>query len=124
MNSVIAHLTYLTVSIAIVIWVVRSLNRNSPVLLAAQYDPEQPVSQSLTSMLVTSFYLLAIGLTAMNGRQTADVEIATSIELTCTQIGLVIIGLAVAYFVILGVVIAIRRGFEREPKAPPPLPGG
>jgi len=73
-------------------------------------------------MLVTSFYLLAIGLTVMNVRQSADLGLETSIELTSTKIGLVIVGLASAHFVVVGTLMVLRREIPSDPIGPPPLP--
>jgi hypothetical protein len=100
-------LLYLAISIAVTIWVARTLNHNGRQFLVRGFDGVEEVADSVNHLLVVGFYLVNIGyeLLALRFGERPN-EIATAIEFLSTKIGLVLLVLGAIH---LGNMYAISR---------------
>jgi hypothetical protein len=55
------YLTYLTISIALTIWVARTLFKNGRIFLVDSFVGNEPLADSINHLLVVGFYLVNLG---------------------------------------------------------------
>jgi hypothetical protein len=117
-----SYLTYLTITIAVTIWVARTLHRNGRVFLTDAFHGNAALADSVNHLLVVGFYLINIGYATM-ALATRD-EIPTqraAIEFVSQKAGFILLVLGAMHFFNLYVFHRLRlRGLARF--APPPLP--
>ena len=76
MNLELGYLLYLGISIAMTIWVARTLSKNGEVFLVKCFGQDQQLAKSTNHLLVVGFYLVNIGFIAlrMDGWNEAKAE--------------------------------------------------
>ena len=121
------YLAYLVVTVALTIWVARTLFRNGQVFLAdALADPD--LAASVNKLLVVGFYLLNLGYVALAMRTGAAVLNTTdAVETLATKLGLVMLALGAIHFFNIFVLTRFRRRVQKQNLAklvPPHLPPG
>ena len=103
----LTYLAYVVLSLALTLWVGRTLNRNGKVFLAFNYQDRPDLVDAISNMLLVGFYLINIGFIAYTLRaNTQPLDAAQSIELLSTKIGLIAIVLGMMHF---GLMIALQR---------------
>jgi hypothetical protein len=113
---------YLLVSVALTVWVAKTLHKNGRIFLVDSFGGNEPLADSVNHLLVVGFYLMNIGyvtLALKYGVEIADPRQA--IETFSTKIGLVLVVLGVMHFFNLFVFTQMRRRALLH-KAPPPVP--
>ena len=121
--TVIAYCVYLLVSVALTIWVARTLHRNGRVFLVEAFRGNEPLADSVNHLLVVGFYLINIGYVALAlkyGTKPDDVQ--TAIEFFSTKIGWVLMVLGFMHFFNLFVFSRMRRRALMANVPPPVLP--
>src|SRR3954471_20396244 len=128
--TVIAYLLYLPISVAMTVWVARTLHRNGRVFLVAAFRGNETMADSVNHLLVVGFYLINTGFiaTALKyGTKPTDLE--SMIEFLSTKIGVVLIVLGAMHFFNMFNFDKMRRKGARPeypvaalPAVPPPLP--
>jgi hypothetical protein len=129
--TVFAYLLYLPISVAMTIWVARTLHRNGRVFVVAAFRGNEVMGDSVNHLLVVGFYLINIGFitTALRyGTKPADFE--GMLEFLSTKLGVVLLVLGAMHFFNLFNFDKMRRkGMRPEALAtgvphavPPPLP--
>ena len=105
----ITYATYIVISIAMTIWVARTLSKNGQVFLIDSFDGNEQLARSVNHLLVVGFYLLNIGyiLLALKTHKQID-TLRVCIEFLSEQIGFVLLVLG-ALHIINVVVIAKWR---------------
>ncbi len=96
---VISHLVYVIVSIALTVWVARTLHRNGRVFLVEAFHGNEQMADSVNHLLVVGFYLINVGyivLALKYGDKPTDVQGA--VEFLSTKIGLVLVVLGGMHF--------------------------
>src|SRR6266545_1037985 len=86
------YLAYLSISVALTVWVARTLHKNGRIFLVDSFHGNEPLADSVNHLLVVGFYLINIGYVALAlkyGDKAADAQ--TAIELLSTKIGLVLL---------------------------------
>ena len=120
-QQVYYYAAYLLVSLAITIWVGRSLNKNGRVFLVENFQGREALADSVNHLLLVGFYLINIGFVALalrfGGR---PVGIVQSIEFLSTKIGLVIVVIGAMHFNNMYALIKLRKSrmfdlFQRQP---------
>jgi hypothetical protein len=104
------YLSYLAISIAITIWVARTLHRSGRIFLLDAFHGNDVLADSVNQLLVVGFYLVNIGYIAL-ALKTAE-ELSTFrqvIELESTKIGLVLLILGAMHFFNMYVLNRMRR---------------
>src|SRR4051812_1985700 len=128
--TVLAYLLYLPISVAMTVWVARTLHRNGRVFLVAAFRGNETMADSVNHLLVVGFYLINVGFitTALRfGTKPADFE--GMLEFLSTKLGVVLLVLGAMHFFNLFNFDKMRRKGTRTeavaplaPAAPPVLP--
>lgn len=93
------YAVYLLVSIALTIWVARTLFRNGRVFLVDAFSGNTEVADSVNQLLVVGFYLLNIGyVTTVLRFGTKPRDLVEAIEYTSTKVGMVLLVLGAMHF--------------------------
>jgi hypothetical protein len=116
------YLSYLLISVALTIWVARTLHKNGRIFLVDSFLGNEQLADSVNHLLVVGFYLVNIGyvtLALKYGAAAANAQEA--LESLSTKVGLVLLVLGGMHFFNLAVFTKMRkRGLLH--KQPPPLP--
>src|SRR5690349_11659898 len=120
MNVVVAsYLFYLAISIALTVWVARTLHKNGRIFLVDSFHGNEPLADSVNHLLVVGFYLINIGYVALALKYGAKVADAPQfLEALSTKVGLVLVVLGVMHFFNLFVFSKMRRR-SLPPQIPP-----
>jgi hypothetical protein len=108
--TVWTHLAYLAISIALTVWVARTLHRNGRIFLVECFRGNTELADSVNHLLVVGFYLINIGyvtLALKYGVAAADAQEA--LESLSTKIGLVLLVLGFMHFFNLAVFTRMRK---------------
>lgn len=118
------YLAYLVVSIAVTIWVARTLHRNGRAFLVEAFHGQEVLADSINHLLVVGFYLINLGWIVMTLRTPYNLDTARSaVELLSDKIGTVLFVLGLMHFFNLFLFSRFRRrALDRLPSAPPPVP--
>jgi hypothetical protein len=118
--KLVTYLGYVLVSVALTIWVGRSLYRNGRVFLVDVFDGNSELANSVNHLLVVGFYLINLGFISLALRTGDAVSTATgAVELLSRKLGLVLLVLGVMH---LGNVWALNRMRRRNRPAPSQRP--
>ena len=123
------YLTYLGISIALTVWVARTLHRNGRLFLIDCLHGNTELADALNHLLVVGFYLINVGFVSLALRFGVRAEdLKEALESLSTKVGLVLLVLGCMHFFNLAVFSACRRHAlheraARRGTAPPPLPG-
>jgi hypothetical protein len=111
MNMYVAvYALYLAISLAVTIWVARTLHKNGRVFLVEAFHGNVELADSVNHLLVVGFYLINIGYVTLALRTTAALETARqAIELISDKIGVVLVVLGLMHFFNLFVFSRMRR---------------
>ena len=119
--TVITYLLYLAISVALTVWVARTLFRNGRVFLVDVFGGNAELADSTNRLLVVGFYLVNLGYVSLALRLTGEVTSARgSIEALSQKVGAVLLVLGAMHFFNLFVFSRIRRR-ARLADAPPPV---
>ncbi len=126
MNWIIAtYITYLAISVALTVWVARTLHRNGRIFLVDSFLGNEKLADSVNHLLVVGFYLINVGyvtLALKYGAAAADAKEA--IENLSTKVGLVLLVLGLMHFFNLLVFTRMRRrALSHRPPALPHVVG-
>ena len=118
------YLTYLAISLAVTIWVARTLHRNGRVFLVDTFHGNTDLADSVNHLLVVGFYLINVGYVTLTLKTAATLAtLRESIELVSTKIGVVLLVLGCMHFFNLFVFSKLRKRALETPTPPPrPLP--
>lgn len=120
MTSVYTYLIYLAVSVALTVWVGRTLHKNGRVFLVDVFK-DDTLADSVNHLLLVGFYLMNFGYVTMALKMDKVVTNATeSIEALSTKVGGVLLVLGAMHFMNLYVFSRMRRR-SRLDSAPPPV---
>jgi hypothetical protein len=104
------HLAYLAISIALTVWVARTLHRNGRVFLVDCFHGNTDLADSVNHLLVVGFYLINVGFVSLALRfGVAAANPQEALETLSTKIGLVLLVLGMMHFFNLGVFTTCRR---------------
>lgn len=119
--TVITYLIYLTVSVALTIWVARTLSKNGQSFLDDAFNKNEELAESVNQLLVVGFYLINFGYVALNLKLSREIlDARQSIEALSIQVGLVLLVLGGMHFFNLYIFSRIRKK-NSEHSIPPPV---
>ena len=114
MNDIIVELSfvaYINISVAITIWVARTLSSNGLVFLIEAFDGRQDLAESINHMLVVGFYLINVGYILLALRLgLRPVDAPSAIEFLSTHVGLALLVLGGMHFSLMFVIT--RYGYK------------
>jgi hypothetical protein len=112
------YFSYLAISIALTVWVARTLHRNGRVFLVDAFHGNEALADSVNQLLVVGFYLVNIGYIALRLKTTDPLSnIRQVIELESVKIGVVLLILGGMHFFNILVFAKMRN----RSVLPPPL---
>ncbi len=104
------YLIYLAISIALTIWVGRTLHKNGRVFLVDVFHGHEALADSVNHLLVVGFYLINFGYVSLALEKTYVIETAEqSVEALSFKVGMVLLVLGVMHFLNLFVFSRMRR---------------
>lgn len=107
---VITYVAYLVISIAMTIWVARTLHKNGHIFLVDSLGGNEALASSVNHLLVVGFYLINIGYVTLALRYgDKPTSIQTAIEFLSTKVGLVLLVLGAMHFFNIYVISRMRR---------------
>lgn len=117
-----SYLVYLAVSLAVTVWVARTLHHRGRVFLVDAFHGQEDLADSVNHLLVVGFYLINVGYVAVALKSTENpASLRQAIELVSDKLGLVLLVLGGMHFFNLYVFSRIRRRAQAS-QAPPPFP--
>ncbi|MDB6122176.1 MAG: hypothetical protein JWQ71_1169 [Pedosphaera sp.] len=123
--TVWTYIAYLVVSVALTVWVARTLHKNGRIFLVDSFVGNEPLADSVNHLLVVGFYLINIGFVTLAlkyGDRATDAQ--TALEILSTKVGLVLVVLGVMHFFNLFIFSKMRRRATLHKQTPPVLPQG
>ena len=123
--TVWAYLVYLAISIALTIWVARTLHKNGRIFLVDSFLGNEGLADSVNHLLVVGFYLINIGFVTLAlryGDRPTDAQ--TGLEILSTKVGFVLVVLGLMHFLNLYVFSRLRHRGTHRKQLPPVLPQG
>jgi TRAP-type C4-dicarboxylate transport system permease large subunit len=122
MFVVYSYFVYLAVSLAVTIWVAKTLHRRGRIFLVDAFHGSEELADSVNHLLVVGFYLINVGYVAFALRTSDNpANLRQAIELVSDKLGLVLLVLGLMHFFNLYVFSRVRRRAQ-ENNAPPPFP--
>lgn len=123
MNSIVlTYSLYLVLSIALTVWVARTLSRNGRIFLVDCFHQNEPLADSVNHLLVVGFYLINLGFISLFLKLgIAVMEPREVFEALSGKMGTVLLVLGAMHFFNLIVLARMRRRALLE-KTPPPIP--
>jgi hypothetical protein len=107
---VTTYVIYLSISIALTIWVAQTLFKNGRVFLVDVFHGNEPLADSVNHLLVVGFYLINFGYISLALKLGYDVSTAREgIEALSWKVGLVLLTLGGMHFFNLLVFSRMRR---------------
>jgi hypothetical protein len=118
-----AYVAYLLISVALTVWVARTLVRNGRIFLVDSFLGNEPLADSVNHLLAVGFYLVNIGYVALALKYgDKPVDLAQAIETLSTKVGLVLLVLGAMHFFNLYVFSRLRRRALLRHQKPPVVP--
>src|SRR5688572_11578224 len=129
MIMVWTYLAYLAISIALTVWVARTLHKNGRIFLVDSFLGNEKLADSVNHLLVVGFCLINVGYVTLALKYGVTATSAQEcLEILSTKIGLVLLVLGFMHFFNLYVFTRMRkRGLASRnvtPQVPPVLPHG
>ena len=126
MNVVVAsYVFYLAISIALTVWVARTLHKNGRVFLVDVFHGNEPLADSVNHLLVVGFYLINLGYVSLALKLGYDVKNAQEgIEALSSKVGMVLVVLGAMHFFNLFIFSRMRRRATIVDAPPPVMPDG
>ena len=117
-----AYLIYLAISIALTVWVARTLHKNGRVFLVDVFHGNESLADSVNHLLVVGFYLINFGYVSLALKLSYNVaSTQEGIEALSVKVGMVLLVLGGMHFFNLFIFSRMRRRASRV-DGPPPVP--
>ncbi|MEU3187036.1 hypothetical protein ABZ707_22970 [Streptomyces sp. NPDC006923] len=124
--TVVAYAVYLVISVALTVWVARTLSQNGRIFLADVLQGDEKLADAVNHLLVVGFYLVNLGFVALYLKSADTVKQARGLfEALSVKIGVVLLVLGVMHLGNVYVLNKIRRrGIMQREQTPPVPPQG
>ncbi|MFE3143764.1 hypothetical protein [Streptomyces scopuliridis] len=121
--TVVTYVVYLVISLALTVWVARTLSRNGRVFLADVLQGNEKLADAVNHLLVVGFYLVNLGFFTLYLKSADAVEHARGLfEALSVKVGVVLLVLGVMHLGNVYVLNKIRRRGIMEREQTPPVP--
>ena len=118
--GITTYLVYLAISIALTVWVARTLHKNGRVFLVDVFHGNDALADSVNHLLVVGFYLINFGYVSMALKLGYVINDAQEgIEALSVKIGMVLIVLGGMHFFNLFIFSRMRRRKVARDHRPP-----
>ncbi|MET9695793.1 hypothetical protein ABZY31_02570 [Streptomyces sp. NPDC006529] len=120
--TVLTYVIYLLVSVALTVWVARTLTRNGRIFIADVLQGNEKLADAVNHLLVVGFYLVNLGFVALYLQADEAVTEARGIfEALSLKLGVVLLVLGVMHLGNVWVLNKIRRRSIMERQQTPPV---
>lgn len=120
-TTLYAYVFYVVISIALTVWVARTLHKNGRVFLVDVFNNHTDLADSVNHLLVVGFYLINFGYISLALKLAAHTNDATeAFEAVSHKVGLVLVVLGLMHFFNLFVFSRIRAN-KQLAEAPRPV---
>jgi hypothetical protein len=114
MYVIACYFSYLVISIALTIWVARTLHNGGRVFLIDAFNGNEDLADSVNRLLVVGFYLINVGYIALALKTQASLStLREAIELESTKLGVVLLILGGMHFFNILVLAKMRKNSTR-----------
>lgn len=118
----VAYIIYLTISIALTVWVAKTLHKNGRIFLVDSLGGNEPLADSINHLLVVGFYLINTGYIALALKTTEEMTNGQQvIEVLSYKIGIVLLVLGGMHFFNIMVFSKMRKRALQKNDLPPVL---
>jgi hypothetical protein len=95
----ITYILYLAISVALTVWVARTLSKSGRVFLVNSFSSDERLADSINHLLVVGFYLINMGYVTL-ALKLGEKPVSTqgAIEFLSTKVGLVLLVLGAMHF--------------------------
>ena len=119
------YLVYLTISVALTVWVARTLHTNGRIFLVDSFLGNERLADSVNHLLVVGFYLINVGYVTLALKYGATAATAQEfLEVLSTKVGTVLLVLGGMHFFNLVVFTKMRKRATWHLSPPPVPPAG
>ena len=119
MYIVFCYSAYLAISLAVTIWVARTLHSSGRPFLVDAFHGNHDMADSVNRLLVVGFYLINFGyVTLALTTQAPVVTVRQAIEMVSAKLGLVLLVLGAMHFANLYVLNQLRRRGQADARPP------
>ncbi len=119
--TIITYTLYLTLSIALTIWVARTLHKNGRIFLVDCFHGNESLADSVNHLLVVGFYLLNFGFVSYFLKVGIQVQDAVEVfETLSGKMGLVTVVLGAMHFFNIFLFHRLRRNALLDLETRPP----
>ena len=119
---IITYSFYLVISIALTIWVARTLFKNGKVFLIDIFHGNKELADSVNNLLLVGFYLINIGYAVYTLQVTNNIaNVQQVIESLSLKIGLIILILGGMHFFNLYIFFTLRKKAIQETRYKAPV---
>ena len=120
MSMIATHISYLVISVAVTIWVARTLRKHGMIYLSDKMEEKPEVAESFSNLLIVGFYLINLGFESLALKYGGPAhDTVSAIELLSTKIGFVLLCLGAMHFITVMVLTKTRRSASTPPAAAP-----
>ncbi|MFJ6463771.1 hypothetical protein ACIQM0_22540 [Streptomyces sp. NPDC091387] len=121
--TVVAYVIYLLISVALTIWVARTLSRNGRVFIADVLHGNEKLADAVNHLLVVGFYLVNLGFVTLYLKNSDKVTDARELfDALSVKIGVVLLVLGIMHLGNVYVLNKMRRRGLMEREQTPPVP--
>ncbi|KAA0912174.1 MULTISPECIES: hypothetical protein [Streptomyces] len=121
--TVVAYVIYLLISVALTVWVARTLSHHGRIFLADVLHGNEKLADAVNHLLVVGFYLVNLGFVALYLNQDESIADARGVfEALSTKLGVVLLVLGAMHLGNVYVLNKIRRRGVMEREQQPPVP--
>lgn len=123
MNYIVStYALYLAISIALTVWVAKTLHKNGRLFLVDAFHGNEPLADSINHLLLVGFYLMNIGFVSLYLKTADEIAGARGVfEALSGKMGVVLLVLGGMHFFNLYVFTKMRRRATLA-NLPPPIP--
>ena len=121
--NIITYSFYLVITIALTIWVARTLFKNGKVFLVDIFHGNAALADSVNNLLLVGFYLVNIGYAVYTLQITSSISnVQEVIEKLSVKVGLIILILGAMHFFNLYIFFTLRKKATMDKKLKTNLP--
>ena len=114
--TVITYSLYLAISLAMTIWVARTLHRNGRIFLVRTFQGDAGLADSINHLLVVGFYLVNIGFISLFLKMNLRPDSAEAVfEALSGKVGVVLLVLGAMHFFNLYVFHRLNQRLDPAP---------
>jgi hypothetical protein len=117
--TILTYVCYLPISIAITVWVARTLFRNGRIFLVEIFHNNTELADSVNKLLIVGFYLINIGYMTISLRVMDEITgYQRMIEILSYKLGAIILILGAIHFLNLYVFFKLRAKSKQAIRIP------